>query len=201
MKKYIIGGVVILVVGLLLVIGLGGQKPQSPQPAFVGDDNLNSTRNFNTPICHANGNVCEDWAGDKIYAKTNQAYWKNTTGKTQYVDQLDVSTDGVASSTFNIWAVATSSALANAYDFTAPLATSTTLINNFSFSTTSVATTTSSLDKAPTGRVIAVPDGSQVNIYLRSADGPTCNPQGVKCETATSTNRGFNLFWRLHYHN
>lgn len=203
MKKYIVGAVVILVVGIALVLGLKAFAPAPvpetvPVQAQLGDVNYNSTNNFSTAVCH--DNVCEDWEGGKIAAKSNQAYWKNTTGQTQYVDLIDVSTNGTASSTFNIYAIATSSALVPLYDFTTPAATSSNLINNFSFATSSTATTTSNLDKAFAGKVVQVLDGSQVNIYVRASDG-VCNPQATKCETATSTNRGFDLFWRLHYHN
>lgn len=207
MKKYIFGGIVLVVAGLLLGFVLFGsvKAPVSipVEQAPLGDVNTNSTLSFNSPVCHASSgtSICEDWAGGKIIAQRNQAYWKNTTGMTQYVDLADVSTDGNASSTFKIYAVSTSSPLANIYDFTAPAATTSNLINGFSFATSSAATTTSNMESSFAGRVVRVPAGSEVNIYLQSNDGGLCNPKASKCETATSTNRGFNLFWRLHYHN
>ncbi len=187
---------VALVVGLC---ALGQHQAPAPQSHSTGAVVNNSGSQFTNGASFGPTGINTNWAGDKIYAKTNQASWLNNTGMTQYVDLLDVSTDGTASSTFKIFAVATTSALTTLYDFTAP-AGGLLAINGFSFSTSTTATTTSSIDKAIAGHVIRVPDGSRINIYLQAVDNRLCPATGL-CETATSTNRGFNLFWRLHYHN
>lgn len=198
MKKYIFGGIV-LVAGLLLGLNIIGRHvAPTPAPSNLGAvtdiDGYNFTAGINF------GSVKENWGSGQIYPKTNEAYWKNTTGRTQYIDLLDVSTDGTASSTYTIYAVATSSPLTTLYDFTAPVSsTGQMLINGFKFATSSTATTTSNYDFAGAGKVVRVPDGQYVDIYLTAPIA--CPSGGGNCESATSTNRGFtNVFWRMRMH-
>ncbi len=191
---------VALVVGLC---ALGQRQAPAPQPLSTGAVVNNSGSQFTNGASFGNGQggvgVSVNWAGDKIYPKSNQASWYNNTGMTQYVDLTEVSTDGTASSTFKLYAIATSSALNVIYDFFTPTG-GLMAIDGFSFATSTTATTTSSIEKARNGKVIRVPDGWRINFYLQAVDNRTCPTTGL-CETATSTNRGFNMFWRLRYHN
>lgn len=183
-----------------LVVGLLSYSHSSvPSVPKVGDVVNNSNYNFTQGVNLGNRPVNFNVDGNKIPAKSSNAFWRNTTGMTQYVT-AEISTDGQAQSTYNIYAVATSSAPRTLYDFIAPLATSTTLINNFALATSSIATTTSSYQKAFAGPVVQVPDGWYVNFYLRS--GSACIVDLASgCFTATSTSRGFNLNWRIFSHN
>ncbi len=149
-----------------------------------------------------------NWVGGKIIAKSNSAFYKNVSGQTEYFENVEVSTDGTASSTYKVYAYATTSAPRTIYDFSAPVQNANTLIwiNGFAIATSSVATTTSSDDTKGTGAgpaagsVIQVPNNSYLDIVLvQNTTG--CNGATSVCETATSTARGFNLQWRAVYHN
>lgn len=201
MNKKILGLVAVLVVGLLL--GGGYLLGKSSVPHSTGGVVNNNGVSFTNGADFGLLPVTVNWTGGKIAAKSNTAFWKNTTGMVQYVDYGEVSTDGTASSTYKVYAVATTSAISTLYDSVAtPTSTEgKMLINAFTIATSSIATTTTSIDKAPAGKTIRVPDGYQVNIYLVNSDTGCASQGSGVCETATSSNRGFNLPWRLRYHN
>lgn len=198
MKNKIIAGVV-LVVGLLL--GYFGFHQASP---LVGGGDVRNVGEF-APNGIGFGNLPVTWSseGGKILAKSNTAFWKNVTGKTQYVDYVEVSTDNFASSSMKIYAFSTSTAVRTLYDFVAPAqqATTTLLINAFTIATSSQATTTTNIDKAFSGKTAIVPNNSLIVIQMQTANGAVCASSGSGiCESATSTNRGFNLQWRIRFH-
>jgi hypothetical protein len=201
-KKYIVSviAVVALVVGLI-ALGLHGSQPVQTlgAPTNIVGSTFTSGIGFGSGTTPINVN----WAGDKIYAKSNQAYWKNTTGMTQYVDYAEFDTDNTASSSYKIYVMATTSPLRTLYDFTAPTSSNgKMMINGFAIATSSTATTTTNLSgNGSQDTTVQVPDGSYVVYYLTALNGTLCASQGGQCESATSTNRGFNAYWRLRYHN
>lgn len=200
----ILGTIVGLVVVIAAVVGIVAVKSHNVV-APTGGNVLNSPDGFINGAEFGTLPVTVNYAGGKISAKTNVAFWKNTTATTQYVDYAAVATDGTASSTFRIYAYATSTAPRTLYDFVAPAqanANSTQLlINNFLFATTSAATTTTNFDKALAGKTVAVPVGSYVIIQMLNQDTGCASQGSGVCETATSSRRGFNLQWRLRFHN
>lgn len=137
-----------------------------------------------------------------IPAGARSGFWTNKTGRTVYVPRIDASLVGTtsaatvtASSTFALYAYGSTTAPGSTYDYTAPKSSDKMLINNFSFATSSTATTTSSLDKALAGKVVQIPDGQSVFLLLVA---PTANCTfGGACEPATSTQRGFNVDAKL----
>lgn len=202
MKKLIVPivSVVALVVGLFGLF-LPRVSPQAPAPQGVVDVR-NSGSTFTTGADFGGPTpVTVNYAGDKFYPRQNQASWRNTTGQTQYVDLAEISTDGTASSTYKFYAYATTSPARTIFDWVAPTSANRMLINGQQIATSSVATTTSSesIQNAALG-VIQVPDGSYVNLLFTAVDNNLC-AAAKRCETATSTNRGFNAYWRLRYHN
>ncbi len=131
-----------------------------------------------------------------IGAGSNIGGWTNRSGRTAYVDLFSVTTTGTASSTYSIYAYASSSAPSTTYDFVTPASADKMLISNFALATSSTATTTSSLEKAPAGKVVRVPDGWTLYTILK-APAASCPSVAGSCESATSTNRGFNLDWYI----
>jgi hypothetical protein len=140
------------------------------------------------------------WEKVSLEAGDNNLGWENKTGKTVYVDLATVTTSGTASTTFTI-DVATSST-ENISDFTSPFSE---IIDSYQLSTSSVAQTINSEEDQGTNGMSVVPvaDGEFVSLLLSAGEPaqtgePSCD--GSVCETATSTNRGFNLDLRFRYH-
>lgn len=201
MKKILIGLGALVVVVLLVLVGINHTSaPTQVVDQSLGGDVRNPGDNSPNGIQLGNLPVTVNYDGGKIQPKTNTAFWKNTTGKTQYVDYVEVSTDNTASSTFAVYAYATSTAPRTLYDFVAPVNNATTLlsINQFIIATTSAATTTTNIDKAFSGKTVRVSANSYLDVSLVQTFGSACT--GSICETATSSNRGFNVQWRIRYH-
>lgn len=137
-----------------------------------------------------------------IGAGSNEAAWKNTTGETVYVYLADAVTTGTASSSYYLY-IATSSSATVSNDFSAPFSS---IIDTFAIATSSVATTTSSIDKHKVSNngVIPVAHNEYVLMTLQ-ANTTACANAGAAlglCETATSTNRGItSIVARVFYHN
>ena len=196
----------ILVVGLIslgAIFGFdSGTVSQDENPEVVAGDTRNTPDQYTNGVAFGTLPVTVTWAGGKISAGENTAYWYNNTGKVQYVDYLEASPDGTASSTYKIFAYSTSTAYATLYDITATPANNATTriaISGFNYATSSTATSTSNLDLSVAGKVLRVADGGRVQFLLRGVDSG-CASQGGACETATSTNRGFNVPWRIRIH-
>jgi hypothetical protein len=196
----ILGGLVVALIAVLVV--LSGHS--TPAPAPVGGDVRNPGDSSPQGIQLGDLPVTVNWASGKIAAKSNTATWINTTGKVAYVDLLNLSTDGTASTTYTFYAYATTTAVRTLYDFVPPAEVTSAagltrmLINGTILGTSTIATSTSNFDGSTFPRVIRVPAGSRVNILLTQRYTTPCT--GVQCETATSSNRGFNIQWRLRYH-
>ena len=188
---------VALVVGLvaLIIVGIAALSSGS-QPAQLGGAYGVNIANptFVAGADFGNYPVNYNWAAGKIGPKTNQAYWKNTSGATAYISSFLMATDGTASSSYTFYAYASTSPVSNLYNFTAPTGNGTiNLITPFTIATSSAATTT------PLANQIRVPANSYVNLLFQATNGTGCN--GTTCETATSSNRGFNVPWRLEFNN
>jgi hypothetical protein len=194
-----------LALGVLVVVGLLYFGFSNPTSAPVSDQavmedgalggsggNVTQQQDFYTNgVGIGPGYVMFSRSGT-IALGSNQASWRNTTGRTVYVDLAFLATSGVASSSYKFY-VATSTSATISSDFTAPYSS---LVNGFTIATSSVATTTSSIESHLSGSaVVPVASGQYVNIQVQAANGAVCN--GVICETATSTNRGFTVAWYL----
>lgn len=130
-----------------------------------------------------------------LLAGDNNLGWKNNTGRTVYVSATVVSNTGVASSTMTI-DVATSTSQ-NITDYSDPFSE---VIDSFSLATSSPAGTiaNSFVDGGTNGTgYVQVADQEWVSLLLSATAGTGCD--GSACETATSTNRGFNLDVYLDY--
>lgn len=126
-----------------------------------------------------------------IGAGVDQVSYRNTSGRVQYVDLVVAKTSGTASSTFTITSGTSTAATFNG--FSVPYTVKTLL--NFRMATSSLATTTNSIDGAGsvpgTGGVATLQDGEYLNVGIYQTFGTKCT--GSLCETSTSTNRGFNV--------
>lgn len=219
-QTYIVSGIISLIVALVVGLGLGARSSPTPvsndlQAGAISGPVQNVPWNF-TQGAGLGGKYVNFSQSLKIFPSTNFAVWTNKTGRTVYVVRTDASlvpatgtSTVTASSTYALYAYASSSPIASAtatstrYDFTAPTETGNLfqnftrfLINNFTIATSTTATTTSSLDKAGSGKVVQVPDGASVS-YLLSSPGPVCTNVGTTCTTATSTGRGFDVDIKL----
>lgn len=150
--------------------------------------------------------------GGSMRAGTRIDYWQNTTGATVYVSNAVYGwTSGTASSTYqhNLFATTTSpTTIASLYSYTAMTEAingiSTFLSRDHQIATSTTATTTSSVLRLTAGRgsgMVAVPNNGYLIYMMQNiasgGGGPLCS--GSVCETATSSNRGFNPFWRASY--
>lgn len=151
-----------------------------------------------------NGDLAERFFSRTLPAQQNSVVlFKNTSGRDISVNwgSVDVLTGQTASTTYDVYIFATTStSISTVNDFlTAQTGTPAKqqLIRGVTIATSSTATTTSSTYAAAVSKgngSILVPDGStlfgyMVQTYPLGAGG-ACN--GVTCEPATSTNRGFN---------
>ncbi len=207
--------VVALVVGLVaLVAALSGRSSssgadQSQSLGGVYANNISSS-GAGAGIDFGPSAVNVNYQGGLIGAKTNTAWYRNVSGVIQYAENVEVSTNGYASSSYTFYAYATSTApTAQAlYDFTAPAnqASTTLLIKGFSIATSSAATTTSSDDTIGgagpfAGSVAQLPPNWYLYVKMVAKNGLSCASSGGLCESATSTARGFNIPWRAMVHN
>lgn len=208
-KKPIVISVVSLVVALIAVFIGFAAYDQVAAPALAGVyANQNVASGAGAGIDFGPLPVNVNWYGGKIGPKANTAFYHNVSGGPQYVDYAEISTDNIASSSFKIYGFSTTTAPRTLYDFVAPAqgATTTLLINGFTFATTTTATTTTSDDSKGgggsfSGSTAFVPNNGYFIFQLQSL-GIACvsQPNGT-CDSATSTNRGFNLQWRVQVHN
>lgn len=211
MKKSTLGiiiGIIALVVGIILG-GFYGQPTTSNQNPEVNAGSVRiDTDQFVNGLSIGSPATFENWVRGTIPAGSNQASWRNNVGGAEViVDRVILRTTGTASSTFRL--ISGTSTAATIADFTAPAFTNTAFIV-FPFATSSTATTTnnfegSGADQAAYGGIgaVSVADGGFVNFALlqglSGTPSPGCLSVGSVCESATSTNRGFNVDYYLHY--
>lgn len=214
-KTIIVSGIISLVVAL--VVGLGFAAHKSPAPVStvggtIDGGTYSAPQNFTQGVSLGGTEIKFTKAGI-IPAQQNHATYFNNTGRVVYIDytEMDVipTTNNIAytayanaSSSMRFSAGTTTSntsATLNTFDYSAPFAT---LIDNVlvATSTTGVATTSINSD-INVGRdqgTVPVLPGQYVYFIFRQDSTGTCN--GSTCETATSTNRGFNVHWFMEGH-
>ncbi len=138
-------------------------------------------------------------AAGTINAGANTASWKNKTGRKVVITYAEMRTTGTASTTFDFYAATSSAATVSTFDFgAAPFSE---LIDAKRVATTTaILVVNSIIDQGTNGRgAIEVEDGEFVFLGFRQSFATnSCN--GAWCESATSTNRGFNVRWVLHGH-
>lgn len=120
----------------------------------------------------------------------NQIAWKNTYGRTVYVNLGDAEMAGVASTTFKLYVGTSSTAtVTDTFNGTAPF--SALFINGATIATSSgsgnVVADNVNSHAAGSPAAIAV----MANQYLLMVASAPCSVVGVGCETATSSNRGW----------
>lgn len=138
-------------------------------------------------------------AAGTIGSGVNTASWKNKTGRKVVIDYAEMRTTGTASTTFDFFVSTSSAATISTFDFGA--ANFSELIDGKRVATSSAILVVNSIKDAGTnGRsAIEVEDGEFVFLGFRQSFATnSCN--GAWCESATSTNRGFNVRWVLHGH-
>lgn len=198
--KVVTSVIVSLVVGLAF---LGFTQPSVPTNGPT--ENVGSGGNVTSQVdVYTNGvGIGPEYAtfsrSGTIGAGANQGSWCNLSsspglGRTAYIDLATITTSGTASSSFKFY-IATSTTARISNDFTAPFGS---LINGFTIATSSPATTTSSIEQKRSGfAVIPVTVGQCVVTQMQASNGSVCASVGGLCESATSTNRGFNIDWYL----
>jgi hypothetical protein len=132
-----------------------------------------------------------------IEARANQASWRNTKGRTVYIDKASLGfTSGTASTSLVVYA-ATSSTATIANDYARPGGLYR-LLDGAQIPTSTPATRIFTSTTTPDGATTVIPvlAGEYVVFQIQSKNGPLCN--GAACEAATSTNRGISSFpWTL----
>jgi hypothetical protein len=194
MSKKLLIGLAGLIVGAVLGAMLVSNQSAPVQNGSLGA--VNTTVDEYPSGVRFGDIATVNWAGGDIGQSANQAYWLNTLGRPVYMDLAEVISDGTASSAMRV-SVGTSTATRITDDFAAPYST---LVDNAAMATGSVKIILNSQKDAGTnGRsAIVVQANEYVNVTLRQDRTGACT--GATCETSTSTNRGFNLKWRLRYH-
>lgn len=209
MKKILLGLGIGLVAVLLILFGYSRHATTPVSDSSLGAGNI-STVGPVMPNGLILGGIGENWASGQIGKGANQASFRNTTGGPIIIDLTEVQSVATtstaqyitASSTYKIY-VATSTASTIASDFVAPPYA--TVIAGYKIATTTgatqgAATTTTQFDsRSGTSVSFVLADRAYLNFQIQAADNYTCAQAG-QCATATSSQRGFNLNWKVHYH-
>ena len=130
-------------------------------------------------------NVHNELSGTINPVLSNQKFITNTSGRTRYVDLVEMITPGTASSSI-IFQVGTTSA-STLSNFSTTFAS---LIDGFVLATSTTVRVVNSLKDAGTNGRMVIPWNSGENLFLmwRSSDGVNaCVPTARPCETATSS--------------
>lgn len=199
-QKKVLIWLVVAVAVVVLLISVFDKKSGVPVDQSTG---LSQTNIGEFPEGVKNGDLFERWFTKTLPPGTNSvALFTNRTGRdvVAVLGSADILTGQTASSTSNVSLFATTStSIATVQDFTALTGTplKNFLINSVTIATSSTATTTSSIYAVAVAKgngMVVVPDGSTVWGYLQqntTLAATSCVSLGL-CESATSTNRGFN---------
>ncbi len=178
---------IILGVLALVVLGLGIFTMIPPVQPAVGVPTTLSVADF--PNGATNGGVFVNWVAGTIGAGQNQAYWKNTTGGPVVVDLAEAQMTATATSGDSYLLSVSTSTAATISNSATPYAS---LIDSKAIATSSPAYVVNSIVQSGNGLgEIILPFNQYVVFLLRSKNGTVA---------ATSTSRGFNLNYRLRYH-
>lgn len=196
-------GVVVAVAIALLALGMvlfGGNSGQTP----VGGERA-GLQEFNDGI--KAGDLASKFVSKKLEPLQNSAkLYCNTTGKDLMLEygEVVITTGETASTTYlgSIFAT-TSTSIAAAQDYLAP-AFSKQMLLSTKIATSTTASTTNSIMSNRIGQGVGsvlVANNACVFGYLQNveASGPACS--GGLCETATSSNRGFNPIFNIRIRN
>lgn len=130
----------------------------------------------------------------------NQGGYTNKTGRRVVVEYAEARTTGTASTSYNFY-VGTSTSLSNTtIDFAAGGTMFSELIDAKQVATSTPNIVVNSIkDSGTNGRgALEIDPGESVLFSFRQTNVQACT--GATCETATSTNRGFNVNWLLKAH-
>ncbi len=193
--------IVSLVVLVLVVLGAFALFHKAPVAPVADQQNAGMTQNTvdEYPNGLKLGDATEKWVALPLAAGQNQAFFTNRTGHTMILDYAEALTDGIASSSFKIFvATTTATAASTTFDFSQPYSS---MITGDVLSTSSPALSLITSGGATTTTrksAIAVADGQSVVLGMIQTYGVGCT--GSVCEAATSTNRGFNVKGKVHFH-
>lgn len=208
--KYIIGGVIVLaatVVGGFMYDGSSGISTSDVEKIVkkeVNDIDLGGLFETNQVVFEnglQEGSVLETWEYRTAKNGTNQASVRNLSGRDRFVTlaRVSVIADGAgtitASSSYLIY-VATSSSATISDDFSQP-ANTFFLINGPLIATSSNKNTFTSTTTDTGFGTLLWPDGEYIVMQLQEEFGCTSNGS---CETATSSDRGFDLEFAFKWH-
>lgn len=193
-KNIVIGiGVAVAMSLFALVHSFSGSSVSSIVPGLAGE--RAGLQEFVDGI--KAGSVSSKWVSATLPVGTDQAVlYTNRSGKDVFADLGSVSiiTGETASSTFKVAVIATTTTSVGAWQaYSAVVEGGRALIQNYRVATSSTATSTSSTLAVAQGLGngnVLIPDGSSLIFYMQQGYGNVCT--GSVCETATSTNRGFN---------
>lgn len=209
-NKLLVGiAALMLVAGVALSVFTVQHPVDQSQPNYGGQF-YDQSKTFGTELGYANDgkNGYASAFGATFVAGQAFDYWQNRTGYTVYIDSAVFGTSGAASSSFKLYAFATTSdpsTLASRYAFTAfteAINGQNSFLGSPTYATSTAASTTNSAIEAKAGRgngVIAVPNNGYLVFLLQGVDAAGC-ASTLKCEAATSTARGFNPFWHVRYY-
>ncbi len=220
MIKQIVTGIAVSVVGTAVTLALflsGGASVQAPLAGQYNNSAANFPDGINLTKSVGYRGATEYQEGGVIGAGENQARWYNDTGKDAYVSVFvkpiatttGTTNSPIASSTMQIIAgTSTASTIAN---YTAPSTVTTASLLYWKLATSTVAGTLNSsstnsfsaIGNTAPNSIVRVAAGTYLNIAIlaqASVDTdqlgtPSATCGNLNCETATSTNRGFNLLW------
>lgn len=153
------------------------------------------------------GDLNSKWIAKAVAPGSNQVLlYRNTSGHDVIADYGDmtITTGSTASSTSKISLFATTSSSVGAWaDFgtvVSPSNLKLALINAEGVATSSTATTTNAVSSAVHNKgsgAVLVPNNSYLFGYIQQ-DTTACGALTTACETATSSNRGFNPLFHVH---
>lgn len=204
---------VLLVVGVAAVVIVTGffalrpaPAPTTDAPSTDGQQNVAGQRaglqEFNDGI--KAGDMNTKWVARTLpVGSASVPLYTNTTGHDVYADfgAADVLTGQTSSSTFmvSLFATTSSSSAVPAWaDFGTLAEGARALINAVALATSTTATSTNSVlavAQAKGAGAVVVPNGATLFGYIQQTYATKCT--GATCETASSTNRGFNPQFRV----
>lgn len=193
--------VAVALIGVVAIASSGKDEapPAAPVAVESSDPNLQGERaglqNFTDGAKLGTQNT--RWYSGTIAAGANQGFWLNNTGVTVYADLAEMITTGTASTSYDFF-IGTTTAATLSSDFTDPFSG---LVDDkvVATSTNALPVANSIKDAGTNGRgVVAVPVGAYVFFTFQQTFAGNCT--GSLCETATSTNRGFDVNWNLRVH-
>lgn len=192
----LLGGVAVVLAALTLFFVFSTSPAQAPTGEKVGGQRA-GVQEFVDGI--KSGSVNSKWVSASLPAGASSVVlYTNRTGHDVYADfgSVDVLTGDTASSTQKAFLFATSSSNTSVptwADFGTVNEGVRALIGGYTIATSSTALTENSVVAAVNSignGAVLIPDGSTLFGYLNQTYATKCT--GSVCETATSTNRGYN---------